>query len=243
MRFVGLAERELERPVDLIHVDAIFSPVLRVRYKVEDTRVGQKTNYDNLTLEIWTNGAIDPEMALVEAAKILRKHLNPFVQYFEIGDQTISEDAPAALEADQEASGVLQMTIADLDLSVRANNCLESAGIQSLNELVSLSESDLLKIRSFGKTSLREIKRKLEDMGLGLGTGFGTAPMSATTSAAVEEALLAPDPLIEFEPEVEAEAEAEVEVEVAPEAEVAPEPQIEAEPEAPADPEPPTTLG
>lgn len=168
-----LAERESERELGVIHVDAIFSPVLRVRYKVEDTRVGQKTNYDKLTLEIWTNSAIHPEMALVEAAKILRKHLNPFVQYFEIGNQTISADAPAALEARQQPDAKLSMSIADMELSVRASNCLESAGIQSVGELVALSEADLLKIRSFGKTSLREIRRKLEDMGLSLADSGG----------------------------------------------------------------------
>ena len=117
---------------------------------------------------MWTNGAVNPEMAVVEAAKILRKHLNPFVQYFEIGEQTISEDATAMVEAETVQDSKLSMSIADLDLSVRASNCLESANITSLNQLTSLSESDLLKIRSFGKTSLNEIKRKLEDLGLSL---------------------------------------------------------------------------
>ena len=163
-----LADREADKTLGIIHVDAIYSPVLRVRYKVEDTRVGQKTNYDKLTLEVWTNGAVNPEMAVVEAAKILRKHLNPFVQYFEIGEQTISEDATAMVEAETVQDSKLSMSIADLDLSVRASNCLESANITSLNQLTSLSESDLLKIRSFGKTSLNEIKRKLEDLGLSL---------------------------------------------------------------------------
>jgi DNA-directed RNA polymerase subunit alpha len=164
-----LAEREAEQTVGVIHVDAIFSPVLRVRYKVEDTRVGQKTNYDKLTLEIWTNGAVTPELALVEAAKILRKHLNPFVQYFEIGQQTVSESAVEAIEAEQEEHSRLALPIADLDLSVRASNCLESAGIKTVGDLVAMDENDLLKIRSFGKTSLREIKRKMADLGLNLG--------------------------------------------------------------------------
>ncbi len=164
-----LQEREPEQEVGVIHVDAIFSPVQRVRYKVEDTRVGQKTNYDKLTTEVWTNGAVTPEMAVVEAAKILRKHLNPFVQYFEIGDETVSEAAAAATAVDEEMVRKLDMRIADLDLSVRANNCLESAEIKTVGELVSLPESELLKIRAFGKTSLREVKRKLADMGLALG--------------------------------------------------------------------------
>ena len=166
-----LAEREAEREVGVIHVDAIFSPVLRVRYKVEDTRVGQKTNYDKLTMEIWTNGAVNPEMALVEAAKILRKHLNPFVQYFEIGEETASAEAAAAAEQDNEESGRLDMPVADLDLSVRANNCLDSAGIRTVGELTRMTESDLLKIRSFGKTSLLEIKRKLSELGVSLQSG------------------------------------------------------------------------
>ncbi len=163
-----LYEREVEQQAGIIHVDAIFSPVLRVRYKVEDTRVGQKTNYDKLTLDIWTNGAVTPELAMVEAAKVLRKHLNPFVQYFEIGEEIVSADAPAAIEATQEQDGKFGMSVADLDLSVRASNCLESAGINTVGELIILSEADLLKIRSFGKTSLREIKRKLEDLGMKL---------------------------------------------------------------------------
>ncbi|MBI1372898.1 MAG: DNA-directed RNA polymerase subunit alpha [Phycisphaera sp.] len=170
-----LAERETEKQVGVIHVDAIFSPVLRVRYKVEDTRVGQKTNYDKLTLEIWTNGAVTPEMALVEAAKVMRKHLNPFVQYFELGEATISEAAASVAEAEQEHLSKLDMPIGELALSVRASNCLESAGVKTVGDLCKLSEDELLKIRSFGKTSLREIKRKLEDLGLDLAGGFSSA--------------------------------------------------------------------
>lgn len=162
-----LAEREAERELGVIHVDAIFSPVVRVRYKVEDTRVGQKTNYDKLTMEIWTNGAVSPDMAMVEAAKILRKHLNPFVQYYELGEQTVSESAVAAA-ADEEDSGKLETPISELGLSVRSSNCLDSAGIQTIGELIRMNEDDLLKIRSFGQTSLGEIKQKLGEMGLSL---------------------------------------------------------------------------
>ena len=158
-----------DQEVGVIPVDAIYSPVSRVRYKVEDTRVGQKTNFDKLTLEVWTNGTITPEMALVEAAKILRKHLNPFVQYFELGQQTASESAAAAARVDEELIRKLQMPISELDLSVRASNCLESAKLTSVADLVQMPESDLLKVRSFGKTSLREVKRKLTDLGLSLG--------------------------------------------------------------------------
>lgn len=158
-----------EQEVGLIPVDAVFSPVTRVRYKVEDTRVGQKTNYDKLTLEIWTNGTVTPEMALVEASKILRKHLNPFVQYFEIGETVASESAAAAARVDEELVRKLQMPVTELDLSVRASNCLESAKIDTVGELVGQTDSDLLKVRSFGRTSLREVKRKLSDLGLELG--------------------------------------------------------------------------
>ena len=158
-----------EQEVGLIPVDATYSPVTRVRYKVEDTRVGQKTNYDKLTLEVWTDGTVSPEMALVESAKILRKHLNPFVQYFDMGKEVASESAAAAARVDEELIRKLQMPLSELDLSVRASNCLESAKVTSVADLVSREESELLKVRSFGKTSLREVKRKLSDLGLELG--------------------------------------------------------------------------
>jgi len=158
-----------DQEVGMIPIDAIFSPVTRVRYSVEDTRVGQKTNYDKLTLEVWTNGTIGPEMAMVEAAKVLRKHLNPFVQYFELGDATATEAASAEARADAEVLGKLKMPLSDLDLSVRASNCLESAKLTTVSDLVCRTEADLLKVRSFGKTSLREVKRKLADMNLQLG--------------------------------------------------------------------------
>ncbi|MEX2219727.1 MAG: DNA-directed RNA polymerase subunit alpha [Phycisphaerales bacterium] len=158
-----------DQEIGLIPVDAIFSPVQRVRYKVEDTRVGQRTNYDKLTLEIWTNGTISPEMALVEAAKILRKHLNPFVQYFELGSDRVTEEAAAAAGVDEELIRKLNMPISEMELSVRASNCLESARIETVGQLVQMTEQDLLKLRSFGRTSLREVKRKLEDMTLTLG--------------------------------------------------------------------------
>lgn len=158
-----------EQEIGLIHVDAIYSPVQRVRYKVEDTRVGQRTNYDKLTLEIWTNGTVTPDMAMVEAAKILRKHLNPFVQYFELGSDRVSDEAAAAAGVDEELIRKLNMPVSELDLSVRASNCLESARIDTVSQLVTQTDADLLKLRSFGRTSLREVKRKLLDIGLDLG--------------------------------------------------------------------------
>jgi len=168
--------REDQREIGVIPLDAIFSPVRRVRYKTEETRVGQLINYDRLIMEIWTDGTIGPELALVEAAKILRKHLGSFVQYFELGqDQALPETAEigeARLEdVDEERQRLLAKNIADLELSVRASNCLELAKIETVGELVKMTDSQLLSLRSFGKTSLREVKRKLADLGLELGTG------------------------------------------------------------------------
>jgi DNA-directed RNA polymerase subunit alpha len=166
-------DADADQEVSRIYVDAAFSPVCRVRYNTEDTRVGQKTNYDRLVLEIWTNGTITPDMALVEAAKIFRKHLNPFVQYFDMGEQLPVSPVvePSGGRVDQETAGVLSKPITELDLTVRASNCLESAKIRTVGDLVSMTESELLKLRSFGKTSLREVKRKLADLGLSLGAG------------------------------------------------------------------------
>ncbi|MGH7133044.1 MAG: DNA-directed RNA polymerase subunit alpha [Phycisphaerales bacterium] len=158
-----------EQEIGIIPLDALYSPVQRVRYNIEETRVGQKTNYDKLIMEIWTNGTVTPEMALVEAAKIMRKHLNAFVQYFELGTERVSDEAAAAASVDEELIRKLNMPIAELDLSVRASNCLESARIQTVADLVSKSDADLLRVRSFGRTSLREVKKKLLDINLDLG--------------------------------------------------------------------------
>jgi DNA-directed RNA polymerase subunit alpha len=152
-----------------IPIDAIFSPVQRVRFRVEDTRVGQRTNYDRLVLDIWTNGTLRPELALVEAAKILRKHLNPFVQADEIGSMTVAPEVVAKGAIDQELIRKLNTPVSQLNLSVRAANCLESARIRTIAELMPKQGEELLAIRSFGKTSLREVKRKLEDLGLVMG--------------------------------------------------------------------------
>jgi len=170
---IAAADR-FDQEIGRIMLDTVYSPVTRVRYTTENTRVGQRTNYDKLILEIWTNGTITPEMALVEAAKILRKHVNPFVQYFELGEDTvaasqIAEEETPEQAVDEELAQKLNMPIQELELSVRANNCLESAKTETVGRLVKMTEADLLKIRSFGKTSLREIKRKLADIGLSLG--------------------------------------------------------------------------
>ena len=163
----------LDQELGIIEIDAIYSPVVRVRYKTEDTRVGQRTNYDKLVLEIWTDGTVTPEMAMVEAAKILRKYINPFVQYAQLGEETVEEEVRSeeteAAGVDEELVAKLAMPIESLDLTVRSDNCLEANHIQTVGQLVSMTEADLLKIRSFGKTSLREIRRKLSDLGLSLG--------------------------------------------------------------------------
>ena len=165
-----MIQPDADQELGVIVVDASFSPVTRVRYRTEDTRVGQKVNYDRLVLEVWTNGTLTPEMAMVEAAKILRKHLNPFVQFFELGEQVVESVAPeVVVEVDDELQQKFSMSVHELELSVRANNCLEAAKIETVGQLAGMTESDLLKIRSFGKTSLREVKRKLQDLGLSLG--------------------------------------------------------------------------
>ncbi len=162
-----------DQEIGVVLIDAVYSPVTRVRYATEDTRVGQRTNYDKLILEIWTDGTVTPEMALVEAAKILRKHINPFVQYFELGEETIAEqitvEEVSEEAVDEELAKKLSTAVQELELSVRASNCLESAKVETVGQLAVMTEADLLKIRSFGKTSLREVKRKLADMGLSLG--------------------------------------------------------------------------
>ena len=168
---IAAADR-FDQEVGRILLDAVYSPVTRVRYTTEDTRVGQRTNYDKLILEIWTNGTVTPEMALVEAAKILRKHINPFIQYFELGEETIVDQITEEVSeeaVDEELAKKLNTPIAELELSVRAGNCLESVKMETVGQLVKMTDADLLKIRSFGKTSLREIKRKLADIGLSLG--------------------------------------------------------------------------
>jgi DNA-directed RNA polymerase subunit alpha len=156
--------------IGIIPVDAAFSPITRVRYDVEETRVGQKTNYDKLSLEIWTDGSISPEMAMVESAKILRKHLNPFVQYSELGPMIHSEARSAgAAGLDLAVEAKLSMSLAELDLSVRASNCLESENIHSVRDLVTRNEDELLELRNFGETTLSEVREKLADFGLRLG--------------------------------------------------------------------------
>src|SRR5437763_11242237 len=164
---------EQEREIGVIPVDSSFSPVVRVKYDIEDTRVGQRTNYDKLVMEIWTNGTVTPQMAIVEGAKILRKHLNPFIQYAEPGPEMPIEsplEATVAVETiDHELERKLNMSLAELELSVRATNCLESEGITTVRDLVIRTDEELLEVRHFGETTLKEVKSKLAERGLQLG--------------------------------------------------------------------------
>ncbi|MFW6158135.1 MAG: DNA-directed RNA polymerase subunit alpha [Planctomycetota bacterium] len=167
-----VAEEFETEDVGQIALDCIFSPVVKVKPLVENCRVGQVTDYDRLTLEIWTNGTVEPEMALVEAARVYRKHLDPFVQYFELGPPV--EDAAAQLAAQKELEhrNELERRLAkpvdELDLSVRAANCLASQNIQNLRDLVTKTEQDLLNLRNFGQTSLQEVKDRLNEHDLEL---------------------------------------------------------------------------
>ena len=239
-----------EQEIGVIPMDSIFSPIQRVRYRTENTRVGKLTNYDRLIIELWTDGTITPEMALVEASKIYRKHLNPFIQFFDVGKELLFEKhqdnklagvfgapmatsgatlpppaapvttfptmgglpgasapaasvpfvsapagsvpagsvpagsvpmaaAPVAPAAGAPASGVLgdvaelartmELPIAHMDLSVRASNCLEAEGIQTIGELVGMSQDQVMGFKNFGRTSLKEIARRLEEMSLSFG--------------------------------------------------------------------------
>ncbi len=172
----GYATANDNRTPDLdlgtIPIDSVFSPVIRVRYRTEDMRVGQRTNYDRLILEVWTDGSVLPEDALVEAGLILRKHLNPFVMYHELNERTVARVRPAveiSLPPLSAIEDLLSKPISALNLSVRANNCLEAAKITTLRDLVVHSPAELQNLRSFGKMSLHEVERKLADAGLSLG--------------------------------------------------------------------------
>jgi DNA-directed RNA polymerase subunit alpha len=158
-----------------IPVDSIFSPVHRVRYAIEATRVGKFTNFDRLILEIWTDGTVSPDMALTEAAKVYRKHLNPFLIFDKSRDeQPVAED-PSSSEfnadnmEDTEIQTLLAKPLSELELSVRARNCLDGANLQTVGDLVALTESEVINLKNLGKTSLTEIKTKLVELGLGLG--------------------------------------------------------------------------
>jgi len=154
-------------PVSMIAVDAIFTPIIKVNYYVENTRVGQRTDYDRLILEIWTNGAIQPKEALLYGANILQRHLDVFVSYGQLPEEEEEEEEISAEEELQYEK--LRLPISELELSVRSANCLKDANIKTIAELVKKTESDLLSFRNFGKKSLTEINDLLKAMGLHLG--------------------------------------------------------------------------
>jgi len=161
---------QASQEIGIVPLDAVFSPVTRVKYEVEETRVGQKTNYDKLTMEVWTDGTVSPEMALVEAAKILRKHLNPFVGYTTPGPEVAApavEELFAAVEAPLESR--LGMLVSDLRLSLRASNCLLEEGISNVRDLVGRTREEVLAMRNAGETTADEIEEKLKELGLALG--------------------------------------------------------------------------
>jgi len=149
----------------IIFVDSTFSPVTRVKYSVENTRVGHRTDYERLILEVFTNGSVSPEEAIVHAAGILRKQIEMFITF-----ETEEEEPVAELsEEEKKKRSNLRMNVSELELSVRSSNCLKSAGIKTIAQLVQKSESDMLKYRNFGKKSLAEIGKILSSMGLPLG--------------------------------------------------------------------------
>ena len=155
--------------IGTIPIDSIFSPVERVKYEVMDTRVGNVMDYDKLILEVWTNGALKPEDAVSKAAKILNDHLKLFQNMDGLADDIeIDEDSTFVEEPVDEKSKVLDTTIEDMDLSVRSFNCLKRAGINTIADLVVKSEDDMMKVRNLGRKSLDEVKKKLEEFGVGL---------------------------------------------------------------------------
>ncbi|QHE50717.1 DNA-directed RNA polymerase subunit alpha [Pontibacillus sp. HMF3514] len=158
------ANKHDEQPIGVIPVDSIFTPISRVTYQVENTRVGQVTNFDKLTLDVWTDGSIRPEEAVSLGAKIYMEHLNIFVG---LTDEAQNAEIMVEKEEDQKEK-VLEMTIEELDLSVRSYNCLKRAGINTVQELAQKSEEDMMKVRNLGRKSFEEVKHKLNDLGLGL---------------------------------------------------------------------------
>ncbi|MBR4023308.1 MAG: DNA-directed RNA polymerase subunit alpha [Ruminococcus sp.] len=157
-------KKQTNLPVDVIAVDSIYTPVLKVNYTVEDTRLGQVTDYDKLTLEVWTDGTISAKEAISQAANLLNEHLKLFID--------LSEEAGMAevlVEKDEKGKEkILEMTIEDLDLSVRSFNCLKRAGINTVDDLINKSEEEMMKVRNLGKKSFDEVKEKLQSLGFEL---------------------------------------------------------------------------
>ena len=160
-----------EQEIGLIPIDSLYSPVRRVKYTVENTRVGRRTDYDKLVLEIWTDGRVTPDDALTLSAAILRHHLDVFVNF----DKDIVEFEESERQVDPEREELrrkLNISVNEIELSVRAANCLNNANITTVGELAQKTEAEMLKYRNFGKKSLNEIKQKLSELGLALGMTF-----------------------------------------------------------------------
>jgi DNA-directed RNA polymerase subunit alpha len=155
------------QPIGVIAIDSVFTPVKRVNFHVEDTRVGQMTDYDKLILEVWTNGSIGPKDAILYASNIFQRHLDVFVNFGKLPDEDTATDATD--EKSDELYKRLGQPVSELELSVRSANCLREAHIKTIGELVKKSEMEMLKYRNFGKKSLTEINNILKEMGLGFG--------------------------------------------------------------------------
>lgn len=153
-----------EHVIGVIPVDSLFSPVKKVNYMVEDTRVGQETDYDKLTLEVWTDGTIAPDEAVSSSAKILNDHLKLFIGLTE----SITDEVTMVEKEEEKKDKLLELTIEELDLSVRSYNCLKRAGINTAQELIQKTEEDMMKVRNLGKKSLEEVQEKLAALGLSL---------------------------------------------------------------------------
>ena len=153
-----------DMPIGVLPVDSIYTPISKVNYQVENTRIGQKNIYDKLTLDVWTDGSISPEEAVSLAAKILTEHLNIFVN---LTDEARKAEIMVEKEETHKEK-MLEMTIEELDLSVRSYNCLKRAGINTVQELTDKSEAEMIKVRNLGRKSLEEVKNKLNDLNLGL---------------------------------------------------------------------------
>ncbi len=160
------AERNKQpgQPIGIIPVDSIYTPVRRVNYTVENTRVGQVTDYDKLTMEVWTNGSIKPDEAISLGSKIMSEHLNLFI---DLSDQAKHTEIMVEKEETKKEK-VLEMTIEELDLSVRSYNCLKRAGINTVEDLISRTEADMMKVRNLGRKSLEEVLQKLAQLDLSL---------------------------------------------------------------------------
>jgi DNA-directed RNA polymerase subunit alpha len=183
----GDENKRADQPIGLIPIDSIFSPVTRVKYAVENTRVGQRTDYDKLILEVWTDGRLTPDDALLQASAILRHHLDVFVNFNE--DVVEFDETPAGVsEENMKLKKLLNMSVNEIELSVRAANCLNNANITSVGQLAQKSEAEMLKYRNFGKKSLNEIKDKLQQLGLGLGMKFESGLIETPVAGGVDGA-------------------------------------------------------